>query len=77
MYKRTFNTTRLYHQLLKPKSVHVTLLPLLVDELVQAAFIVLVDTDRYSENEKFSEPTKQSRTQLFKIVQKLKDGNHG
>ena len=70
---RTFRTDRLYHQFLKPKSISLEKLPLLVTKLYEAQFIELYhnfgDDERYSETEKLT--GRENRDELFKIIQGL------
>ncbi|HZX13686.1 MAG TPA: hypothetical protein VFF49_04725 [Thermodesulfobacteriota bacterium] len=74
---RTFRTDRLYHQFLKPKSISLEKLPLLVTKLSEAQFIELHhnfgDGERYSETEKLT--GRKHRDELFKILQSLYDNN--
>ena len=73
-HDRTFRLDRLYFQFLKPKSIPLEKLPLLVTKLYEAGFIELNhnfgDTERYSENEKLT--NRQHRDELFKIIEGLK-----
>ena len=70
---RTFRTDRLYHQFLKPRSIELEKLPLLVTKLYESGFIELYhnfgDDERYSETEKLT--GREHRDELFKIVSKL------
>lgn len=72
-HDRTFRLDRLYFQFLKPKSIELEKLPLLVTKLYESGFIELYhhfgDDERYTETEKLT--NRQNRDELFKIIQEL------
>ena len=74
--KRTFNTTRLFHQFLKPNGLPMEALPFLIRDLYQAGFIDAIGTPDHPEVERYSETDKltgrKHRDELFKIIQELK-----
>lgn len=78
---RTFRVGRLFHQLMKPLSIPIDRLDLLVERLSVSGFIQTFPGEspenpidgvlRYSETVKMT--SKQNRSELFKIVRGLKE----
>ena len=73
-HARTFRIDRLYHRFLKPQGISIKNLGAFIVILEAMSFIKTnLEKDRYEETPRLSEG--ESKKDLFKIIQKLKE--HG